>query len=261
MARLDVLGTAWNGYRFAFGSLRGILRLCWPWLALGSLLAAAGIAARPGLALLPAVPYAIGASILWIATLRIALLAEPPGRDGALRFGGRELRTLGIFAAAYLASAAPFAVQQAIGGPGGLGAAVALSACGLYLAVRMLPASAAIAIDQPVPSALRPAWRMTRGNGLRLVATLALAHLPLQLAAGAVAHMAGWPGVLPGGPGSAPAAPDGLLALASPLALGLALGFVFFVQVALAAACLGLACQALVPTSLRGAPAANAASS
>ena len=245
MARLDVLGTAWNGYRFAFGSLRGILRLCWPWLGVGTLLAALGGDLGGTAGLVAAVPFAVGGSILWVAILRIALLAEVPARDGALRVGAREIKTLGLFAAVSLVSAVPFAIRHAVPGPGGLAAAAALVTVGLYLAVRLIPASAAIAIDQPMPSALGPAWRITRGNALRLMATLAIAHLPLQLGAAAAVQAMG-----------PPEATTGPWAAAALLATGLALGLTFFVQVALDAACLGLACRALVPAAPESAPAA-----
>lgn len=199
--RLPVGQTVGAVYEAVSGSMNDALRLCWlPFIVLvASDLAFAALVAPPQpptvivyllFFLIAAIWTAVALSVLvaWHRRVSLGPQGLPPGLP--LRLGERE-RTYLIRALIYAAVlAAVFwipvwaftgfgrndAASFAIGGVAGM---VALWLVELYLFYRVSLAFPAIALDRPMPVA--EAWRMSAGNGLRMLAIGLMVISPVMI--------------------------------------------------------------------------------
>lgn len=178
MARLPIWDKLKEAFRHCFGHLGLFEAAAWPWLVILALWDAVAL----GLDLpaqQPLTVQVVETAWEWIADIAVAvtwhraiLLDEPAA--GRPRFGGAELRYLGIGLALTLAMTTPFlpaafaagtgAAETTVGGLGLLGAVVA--AIVAVLAARCYLALPAAAIGSRI--GLAASWRRTKGNGWRL---------------------------------------------------------------------------------------------
>ena len=204
---LPVLGLVGESLRDVFGNLRGLARIAWPYYALAALAAIAGVALTgdsiltslavallgPGTAQVAAGLAVLACTVQW---QRHAVLGEP--LRGTAPLNRRVLRYSLWSVALALLCAVPVLAAGALGLAVGLVAldlegaapfrvgmpAMALLAAGvaaaLLLFVRLAPILPAVSVDDGRFS-LRRSWELTRGHGLRLLATLALLGLGVAL--------------------------------------------------------------------------------